>query len=121
MSLQELTDTPFGDVAPHLGVIAVMNGTGDIKYTWDPKNTDEVNAARIHFADLKAKGFLIFKMKRWVKDKPVEEFDSSHGRLVFTPPNTTGTSAANDGEQVAGKPEVGEVNHFVAVPPMQGG
>jgi len=128
MQLQEVLDTPFEKLPPHLGAIAVMGTKGDIKYTWDPKNPDDVNAARCHFAELKAKGFQVFKMRRWRKDVAVEEFDPKDGRLLFVAPEEKKvesgpyrTAADDDGEQVQGEPEVEEANHYVAVPPMQGG
>lgn len=123
MQMQE-TDVPFEQIPPHLGAVSVMGGKGDIKYTWDPKNPDEVNAARLHFAELKAKGFRIFKMRRWRRDIEVEEFDPKDARLLFVPPERRASQGPYrdeaDGDLVD-EAEVEEANHYVAVPPVAGG
>lgn len=121
--MQELTNTPFEDVPSNLGCLAVMGGMGDIKYAWDPKKPEDVNAARIHFAELKAKGYQVFRMRRWgSKGTPVEEFDAKDAKLLFVAPKDQVTAApTDDGEQVQGEPEVEKGGHYVAVPPMQGG
>lgn len=125
MTMQELIDTPFENVPPHLGAVAVMGGKGDIKYAWDPKKPEDVNAARLHFAELKAKGYQVFKMKRWgTKGTPVEEFDAKDAKLLFVAPKegaVTKAAPQDDGEQVQGEPAVEQGGHYVAVPPMQGG
>lgn len=115
MELQ--TDTTFKDVPDHMGAIAVMGSEGDIKYTWDPKKPEEVEAARAHFNDLRAKGFLVFRVKWWRKQGQVEDFDPKAGRLMFEAPEP---ESEPDGEAVSEiDPE--QADRLVAVPPMTGG
>jgi len=96
-----------------------MGEEGDIKYAWDPKNPDEVEAAKAHFNDLKSKGFMIFKMKRWSKDAPVEVFDPKDKRLLFVAPETDEQADSADGELVNEPDE--DPGRYVAVPAMAGG
>jgi len=114
--MEAQTDTTFDAVPAHMGAIAVMGSEGDIKYTWDPKKPEEVESARKHFNDLKAKGFLIFRMKRWARKDPVDTFDPKAGRLMFQAPEP----AEPDGE-VVDEIDPKQADRYVAVPAMAGG
>jgi hypothetical protein len=113
MTLQAHTDLAFGDIPQNHGCFAQMGQEGDIKYTWDPNNPEEVEAARSHFNDLKAKGFLIFKMKRWSRNEQVEDFDPRQGRLMFQAPEDTDGELAEDFDP--------NDRRYIATPQMQGG
>lgn len=119
------TDQTIEDIPMNLGVISTMCTEGDIKYTWDPKSAWDVAAARSHFENLKKRGFRIFKMRRWRADVEVEEFDPTHGRLLFQAPTPDDMSddwadvQGTDGELVEPDPEAAD--HYVAVPPVAGG
>lgn len=112
--MEAQTDTTFEAVPAHMGAIAVMGSEGDIKYTWDPKKPEEVEVARKHFDDLKAKGFLIFKMKRWSRKEQIADFDPKAGRLMFQAPEQP------DGE-VVNEIDPEQADRYVAVPAMAGG
>lgn len=43
--------------------IAVMGREGDVKTIWNPRNADETENARKTFTDMRAKGYLAFKVK----------------------------------------------------------
>ena len=43
------------------GTIAVLDTTGDIKYTWDRKIPAEVEAAQEYFDAMRKKGYIVFK------------------------------------------------------------
>jgi len=117
--MEPQTDITFEDIPVDHSAIAKMGEEGDIKYTWDPKNPDEVEGARRHFEDLKAKGFMIFKMKRWSKDEPVEVFNPKDKRLLFVAPEADEQADSSDGEMV-NEPDK-EPGRYVAVPAMAGG
>ena len=112
-------DITFETIPDHHSALAQMGEEGDIKYAWDPKSPDEVEAAQKHFEDLKSKGFLIFKMKRWSKDEPVEVFNPKDKRLLFVAPEPDEQADSTDGELV-NEPD-GEPARYVAVPAMAGG
>lgn len=116
--MQEQTDISFADVPADHSALAQMGSEGDIKYTWDPKNPTEVESAREHFEKLKAQGYLIYKMKRWSKDEPVEVFNPKDKRLLFVAPEPL-PDEEPDGEAVNEPDE--EPGRYVAVPAMVGG
>lgn len=63
-------------------------GGGDTKVMWDSDNADEVAAAKKTFDDLRAKGFLAFKVvgKAGDKGEQITKFDPEAERLIMTPP-----------------------------------
>ena len=117
--MEPQTDITFEDIPDHHSAMAMMGEEGDIKYTWDPKQPDDVEAARLHFEGLKAKGYMIFKMKRWSKDEPVEVFNPQDKRLLFVAPEPDEQADSIDGEIVHEPDE--EPGRYVAVPAMAGG
>lgn len=69
------------------GSISELNHEGDTKYTWDRKNPIEVAAAKEHFDSLRAKGFLVFKVKYLgLKKEAVSSFDGNAEKYLFTAP-----------------------------------
>ena len=79
-------DTAFKNIPQDRGAMAVVGASGDTKYTWDPKNPHEVEAAKEHFERMRAKGFLVFKLKGWVKTEEVTDFNPKDKRLTYVPP-----------------------------------
>lgn len=110
-------DTTFADVPEGKAAMAQMNGSGDTKYIWDPKNPDEVEAAREHFNKMREKGFLVFKLRAWVKTKQVTEFDPKDKRYAYEPPKKAKMPAATE---VATEFDP-EADRYVAVPMLTGG
>jgi hypothetical protein len=69
------------------GSISQLNHEGDTKYTWNRKNELEVQAAKEHFDSLRAKGFLVFKVKfLGLKKEAVETFDGNDEKYLYTAP-----------------------------------
>lgn len=70
------------------GEMAILDRTGDTKIIWDRNNADEVANARRTFNDLKAKGYLAFKVtdKDGNKGDQIREFDPAVERMILTPP-----------------------------------
>lgn len=60
---------------------------GDTRIEWDPKQTDQVEAARKHFVDLKAKGYKAYRVdpKSSEKGELIKEFDPKIEKLVMIP------------------------------------
>ena len=122
--MQTTQDTTFADIPDGHSAIAEMNGKGDTKYVWDPKNPDEVEAAREHFNKMKAKGFLIFKVKAWVMVGKVDEFNPRDKKYTYVVPK----KGLPKGEIVSlgGGMEVAhefdpKADRYVATPMMVGG
>jgi hypothetical protein len=71
------------------GSIAHLNHEGDTTYTWNRKNEAECEAAKEHFAALKKKGFLAFKVNRMgcKQKKPTDTFDQKAGKYIYTAPD----------------------------------
>ena len=74
---------------------------------------------RFWIEDLKSKSFMIYKMKRWSKDEPVEVFNPKDKRLLFVAPEPDEQADSSDGE-VVNEPD-DEPGRYVAVPAMAGG
>lgn len=67
-------------------VMSILDMTGDTKVIWDPKNPDEVDAARQQFNTLKAKGFLAFSVKKdGEKGVRIKEFDPEAEKIIMSP------------------------------------
>lgn len=81
-----LSDKTFGQIPEHLSAMAVMDGTGDTKLTWDPGQPAEVDAARAQFDTLKKKGYAAFRMSEGGdQGEQLHEFDPRARRTIFVP------------------------------------
>lgn len=71
---------------------AIMDGTGDTKYIWDPTNADEVEAAERMFNDLvKDKKYAAFHVDDdGNKTERMRTFDSKAGKIILTRPPVGG-------------------------------
>ena len=68
------------------GELAIMDHTGDTKIIWSRDNDDEIENAKRTFADLRKKGYAVFKVdKKGDKAEQVHEFDPKVERLIFVP------------------------------------
>jgi hypothetical protein len=68
------------------GEIAVMDGTGDTKITWDTEKAVEVDNARAQFEALKKKGYAAYRAGR--NGEPGEvmnHFDPHAGAMIMAP------------------------------------
>lgn len=69
-----------------VGTLAAIDQSGDTKAIWDPRNTDEVAAARKTFTDLKAKGYMAYKLRQ--DGEPGEllrDFDPEAAQIIMRP------------------------------------
>jgi hypothetical protein len=123
-------DTTFKDLPEGKAAMAEMSGSGDTKYTWDPDSPDEVEAAREHFDAMRAKGFLVFKLKAWIKTKRLTKFDPKVNRLAYVASKKMKTAAKKTAVKEAEAQEVEaqmatefdpNAMRYVAVPPLSGG
>jgi len=86
----ELTTETFGG-KPIKGMLHVLDGTGDTKIIWDPKNPDEVENAKEQFNRLRKKGFLAYSVnKKGDKGEMITEFDPNAEKIILSPPVTGG-------------------------------
>jgi hypothetical protein len=69
-----------------------MGRPGDTRVIWNPRDADEVAAARATFDELvKEKHFLAFKVQRGGgKGEQVTEFDPAAEKLIIAPPMAGG-------------------------------
>lgn len=124
--MQPCHDTAFKDVPENKAAMSVLGSSGDTKYIWDPDNPHEVEAAREHFHHMREKGFLVFKLKAWIKTKKVTKFDPKDKRYAYVPSKKmkavtpTATTGTNDDTQLALEFDP-EATRYIAVPPMAGG
>lgn len=70
-----------------MGIMNVMDGTGDTKKMWNPDNADEVADARRSFDDLRAKGYSAFKVTAadGSAGEEIRTFDPTLGKLIMVP------------------------------------
>ncbi len=67
--------------------MALLDGTGDTKVIWDPKNADEVEAAEAQFNALKKKGFIAYTVnKKGDKGEIIRKFDPDAEKIILSPP-----------------------------------
>ncbi len=110
-------ETTFADAPEDKGIMAVLNAEGDTKYAWDPKNPTEVDAAREHFNGLKAKGFMLFKVKfAWRKGKAAGRFAPKDGKFLAVAPEKAIAPKAEPARDFDP-----EADRYLAVAPVAGG
>jgi hypothetical protein len=65
----------------------VLDQTGDTRTTWDPEVEEEVDAARLVFAGLKAKGYLAYSVdpSDGSKGEVIREFDPAAQAIIMSP------------------------------------
>ena len=75
-----------------MGEMSILGSEGDTKVIWDPKNSDESEAAKAQFDILAKKGFKAYKVdKNHEKTgKPLSKFDKKAGKLIMVPVITGG-------------------------------
>jgi hypothetical protein len=86
MNTIEAIDTPTN---PGRGVLIVPKwDEGDFRSEWDHKNSDQTEAARKQFIDLKAKGYKAFRIdpKSSEKGEVLKEFDPKAEKIIMVPP-----------------------------------
>lgn len=66
------------------GTMNIMDDTGDSRIQWDPKNPAEVAKAEARFRELKAKGFLAYKVgKDGKQGEVIAAFDPTAERIIL--------------------------------------
>lgn len=73
------------------GEIAVMGKEGDLKTIWNPQNTDETENARTTFNNMRAKGYLAFRVNaEGNQGEQITAFEPGAGKLILVPPMAGG-------------------------------
>jgi hypothetical protein len=69
-----------------MGELRYLDASGDQKVTWDPKNTDQTEIAKMTFDKLKAKGYKAYSVKKdGSKNKVLSKFNPKAGLLIMAP------------------------------------
>lgn len=82
------TDSPadLDAMARGLGVLCIMDRTGDTRQMWDPNNADEVEIAKAAFEAAIAKGMRAYKVtKDGDKGELIKKFDPKAGKIILAP------------------------------------
>lgn len=78
-------------ILPGDGEIATMGLEGDVKTVWNPRNTDEVEAARAQFRAMRAKRYLAFRCNQdGTQGEQISDFDPEAGKIILVPPMAGG-------------------------------
>lgn len=68
-----------------------LDDTGDTRIQWDPGDADQVAAAKKKFADLKARGYRAFAVKKsGSPGELLDEFDPMEERIIMSPHHVGG-------------------------------
>lgn len=67
------------------GMLCVMDESGDTRMQWNRNNPAEVAKAEVRFKELKAKGFLAYKVnkKGGAMDEVIHAFDPDAERIIM--------------------------------------
>lgn len=69
-----------------MGVMQIMDQSGHKNEMWDPDNRDEVDSAHNTFDDLRAKGYIAFRVNEaGEKASVMTEFDPQAGKMIMSP------------------------------------
>ena len=64
-----------------------MDGTGDTKLTWDPKDVDAIDDAQRRFDELKAAGYASFRISAFGgQGRSIDKFDPTVRKILMVPP-----------------------------------
>jgi hypothetical protein len=66
--------------------LIIMGAKGDTRMIWSPDSPDEVENARTTFNNLRAKGYLAYRVdKSGDKGEVIREFDANAGKIILAP------------------------------------
>ena len=68
-------------------MLSVMGREGDVKTIWNKSNTDETEHAKKTFDEMKAKGFMAYRVRGdGGKGEAMTEFDPNAEKMIMSPP-----------------------------------
>lgn len=71
--------------------LSVLDGSGDTRLRWNPKDKDEVQAARDKFDEFRKKGYAAFRVNATgTKGEQIDKFDPRAERVILMPPMVGG-------------------------------
>lgn len=74
-----------------VGEMRVMGREGDVRVTWNARDSDEVAAAKKQFDDLRDRRFLAFAVTGdGSKGEQITEFDADAQKIILAPPMAGG-------------------------------
>lgn len=66
--------------------LCILDATGDTRLQWSKGNNDEVAFAKKRFAELKADGYLLYKVdKKGKQGEVISAFDPAAERIIAVP------------------------------------
>lgn len=69
-----------------MGIMKILDSTGDSKIMWDPENEDEVDGAEAQFDVLIEKGFSAYAVKKdGEKGRKIKKFTPNAGKIIMVP------------------------------------
>jgi hypothetical protein len=69
-----------------VGVLVILDRSGDTRHTWDRRNEDEVQVIRDLFGRMIDKGYQAWSVTRkGDKDQRITEFDPQAEKVIFAP------------------------------------
>lgn len=73
-------------VEDEVGVMVILDKSGDTRHTWDRSNADEVTAMREIFDSMIKKGYQAWSVTRkGDKDQRITTFDPQAEKVIFAP------------------------------------
>jgi hypothetical protein len=73
-------------IEDEVGVMVILDRSGDTRHTWDRRNEDEVEVIRDLFGRMIAKGYQAWSVTRkGDKDQRITEFDPQAEKVIFAP------------------------------------
>lgn len=69
-----------------MGELRVMDPSGDMSVTWNPRVQAEVDVARETFDRMRNKGHLAYRKEGAGRGTMLREFDPSASEIIITPP-----------------------------------
>jgi hypothetical protein len=83
-------ETPPTDIEPEeeKHSLHITDASGDTRLMWDPRNTEELAAARAAFNNAKSNGMLAYGVKKSGKSdgEVIRNFDPQLGKIIMVRP-----------------------------------
>lgn len=69
-----------------VGLLQVLDHTGDSRQTWNPESQIEVDAAKKTFEKLKKRGYLAYTVEEdGSRGEVIRDFDPTAGKIIMAP------------------------------------
>ena len=79
-------DSELQIIEEQAGEMQVLDRSGHLTLKWRKRHDDEVAEARKTFEDLKAKGYMAYRVEGKDKGEVIARFDPKAEKIILTPP-----------------------------------